>query len=376
MDFTLQRRHSPDCKDRAKGPTFLKCRGTCKLRVVGYDSTGKRVRESLNTRDLARGQRMLADRYDELVKGKKPRKPLAEAIAAFEEEHADKASETQRKYTRLVNALATYLRTAGVEYVDQVNLELMDGYARQRRKANYTYLKELELWKQFFGFCSKRKWCDENPAEDIKRPKLMESEVVPFTQSEIIKTIAACDQFGAGPYELLRARAMVLVLRNTGMRISDVVTLSKEHIVNGRIVRRSIKNKKLIRVELPAVVIEALDALPLPREAAKDSKLFFASGSASVRSLVKGAERTLSSVFKHAGVENAYPHRFRHTLASELLGKGESIEMVSAILADTPAIVSRHYSKWTPELQTRQDQAIRKIHDTNLAQAEEPIKTC
>jgi hypothetical protein len=90
---------------------------------------------------------------------------------------------------------------------------------------------------------------------------------------------------------------MVPVLRYTGMRISDVVTLSREHIQNGRIVKRAIKNKRLIRVDLPAVVIEALNTLPHPKNAARDSKPFLASGSASVRSLVKGAERTLHPFF-------------------------------------------------------------------------------
>jgi site-specific recombinase XerD len=376
MELTLQRRHSPDCPDREKGPHYLKCRGKCKIRAVGYDDLGKRIRKSLHTRDLARAWKILATREEVLRAGSKPRKLLADAVASFGHQHEDKAPETRRKYTRVVNALAEYLSGAGIEYVDQVTLELLDGYAHARRKNNWTYLKELELWRQFFGFCLKRKWCEDNPAEDIKRPKPMETEVVPFTQSEIIRTMSACDQFGAGPYERLRARAMVLVFRYTGMRISDVVTLSKEHLQGGRIVKRAIKNKKMIRVDLPAAVIEALNALPHPKGAAKDSKLFFGSGTASIRSLVKGAERTLSSVFKRAGVEGAYPHRFRHTLASELLGKGESIEMVSAILADTPAIVSRHYAKWTPEFQIRQDQAIRKIHDTNLAQAEETVKPC
>jgi hypothetical protein len=33
----------------------------------------------------------------------------------------------------------------------------------------------------------------------------------------------------------------------------------------------------------------------------------------------------------------------------------------------------RHYAKWTPEYQARQDRVIRLIHGTNLAQAEEQV---
>ena len=81
-------------------------------------------------------------------------------------------------------------------------------------------------------------------------------------------------------------------------------------------------------------------------------------------------------MFRLAKVEGAHPHRFRHTLASEILGKGGTIEEVAGILADSPATISRHYAKWTTEYQARQDRVIRLIHGTNLAQAEEQVSKC
>jgi integrase/recombinase XerD len=317
-----------------------------------------------------------AERLARLQQGNelRDRKSVREAVEAFIAQHADTSTETQRKYGRILRYLREYLDGAGITAIEKVTLASLDNYVAARRKPNWTWRKELEILRQFFGFCEKRQWCGDNPAADIKLPRLEENDdIVPYSQQEIVQIIRACGDFGKTPYERLRARAMVLLMRHTGMRISDVVTLSREHIKGRHLEKRAIKNRRMIRVEVPQVVTDALNMLPHPKAAAKDSRFYFASGSASIRSLVKGAERTLSAVFKRAGVLNAYPHKFRHTLASELLGKGESIEMVASILADTPAIVSRHYAKWTPELQTRQDQAIRKIHDTNLAQAEELV---
>lgn len=93
------------------------------------------------------------------------------------------------------------------------------------------------------------------------------------------------------------------------------------------------------------------ELLPLPKGAAKDNQRFFASETTGLRSLVKGAWRTMDAVFKRSGVVGADPHRFRHTLASELLGKDESIEGVAGILGDSAAAVRRYYAKWTPEFQ-------------------------
>ena len=193
---------------------------------------------------------------------------------------------------------------------------------------------------------------------------------------EIVKIISACDGIGRCSYERRRARAMVLLMRFAGLRISDVVTLSRDHIQGLYLVKRAVKNNKLIRVELPPVVLDALDQLPLPKAAAKDNKGYFSSDSTGLRSLVKGAWRTMSAVFKRSGVAGAHPHRFRHTLASELLGKGGSIEKVAGILGDSPTTVRRYYAKWTPEFQSLQDDLIRTIHGTHLAQPGEQARKC
>lgn len=121
-------------------------------------------------------------------------------------------------------------------------------------------------------------------------------------------------------------------------------------------------------MQLPNELLLALDVLPQPKAGAQVNRMFFSSGNASPRSLVKGAQRALAAVFKLSGVKGAHCHRFRHTLASELLAKGNGIEDVAAILGDSPGVVRRHYAKWTPEYQRRQDAVIRQIHGTDLAQ--------
>jgi integrase len=169
---------------------------------------------------------------------------------------------------------------------------------------------------------------------------------------------------------------MTLLMRYAGLRISDVVTLAREHIQGQYLVKRAVKNNKMIRVELPACVLQALEILPPPKAAAKDNQRFFARDTTGLRSLVKGAWRTMSAVFKRSGVVGAHPHRFRHTLASELIAKGGSIEKVAGILGDSPATIRRYYAKWTPEFHTLQDDLIRQVHGTDLAQAQKEGPIC
>lgn len=189
-------------------------------------------------------------------------------------------------------------------------------------------------------------------------------------QEEMVRIVAACDKIGRYSYERLRARAYVLLMRYEGLRISDVVTLSHGHIQGDHLIKRAVKNKKLISVALHPEVTKALDALPRPKAACAECPLYFMSENSSLRSAVKGAQRTLWAVFKIAKVPGAHPHRFRHTLASELLAKGATFEDIAGILADSPDTLRRHYAKRTPEYQARQDRTLALIHGARVARNE------
>jgi site-specific recombinase XerD len=336
---------------------------------------GRRMRLSLKTRDLQRAARRLTEMEDRI--SGKPRKKVTDAVVAFQAQHEGNADETKRRYQRLLRYFAEFCASRPWTYVDQVDVEAMDLYAQLRSKLK-SWVKDVELLRQFFDFCRDRDWVSRNPARALKIPRRLQdaNDVVPYAHWEIVKIIAACDEIGRTSYERRRARAMTLLMRYAGLRISDVVTLSRDHIRGNRLEKRAVKNNKLIRVVLPEAVLDALEILPPPKAAARDNKRYFASDAAGLRSLVKGAWRTMNAVFKKSGVAGAHPDRFRHTLASELLGKGGSIEEVAGILGDSPATISRYYAKWTLDYQRAQDTLIRTIHGTHLAQAEEQARKC
>ena len=178
--LTLQRRHSKKCPDRKKGPNYLKCRGHCPLRVCGTVGS-KRVRVSLKTREVQRAARRMAE-MEEGALGR-PRKTLTDAIDAFHIQHANGALETQRKYRRVLGYLNEYCTRESIRFVDHITVETMDGYAIWRDKKNWTWIKEIEILRQFFAFGIEREWTRKNPAKALKRPRLLEAnDVEPFTR--------------------------------------------------------------------------------------------------------------------------------------------------------------------------------------------------
>jgi site-specific recombinase XerD len=66
-------------------------------------------------------------------------------------------------------------------------------------------------------------------------------------------------------------------------------------------------------------------------------------------------------VYKASGVAKATSHRFRHTLATEVLEMGGTIEEAADILGDSEGIVRKHYAKWSAGRQARISDLLARI---------------
>ena len=159
---------------------------------------------------------------------------------------------------------------------------------------------------------------------------------------------------------------MVLLLRYTALRISDVATLARDHVRNGQILLRTMKTGGTVYLPVAAELRHALDCLPLVRGTSGVSTHFFWNPAAMTRRCVVGiAERALAAVFKKSGVADAHAHRFRHTLATEILTRGGTEQDVADVLGISPAIVRKHYAKWTPARQERIVTVLNAVHGQN-----------
>jgi integrase len=280
-------------------------------------------------------------------------KPVPEAIAAWRDHTLELADSSKLRYRRVMRHLEAFCKAEGITTMEELGLEQLDAFRAGRTLARTTSARELQVLRNFFGFCLERRWVAENWARKIKTPKAKPKEVVPYTPEEMADILAACDNIGRTSYERRRARAMILLMRHTGLRISDVATLAKSRVNDGRIMLFTQKTGSHVLLPIPTAVQTALDALPVPRGAGKDRGFFFWNCVGSQRTVIGRAERSLGAVFRKSGVHRAHSHRFRHTLATEILVKGGTEQDVADILGISPNIVRKHYAKWTPQRQQR-----------------------
>jgi integrase/recombinase XerC len=384
------RRHLRRCRFFGPGGREVrtdKC--ACPFHVDGRHG-GERVRESLKTtsRQLAdRRLTALIRRIDEERRVADAsgtgtgtaQRTVSEAVDRFLRNHGELDENrdfrgaveygTWRKYRTKLRLLVAFCETQDISELTDLTIDVLEDYRQTRKVGLVTWKVELQALRTFFGYCVSHKWIAANPAKEMKGPRnIKPNEVVPYTLREESEILAACDLIGGAryqrtraTYERLRARAMVLLLRHTALRISDVCTLRRDAISwdqdssTWRVLLRTQKSGEPVFLPIPENLQLILDALPLPRNAPQDCPYHFWNGQTSRRAVVGIAERTLSAVFKKSGVKNAHAHRYRHTLATRLLEQGATLEQVADVLGNSPAVVRKHYGKWSKGRQANID---------------------
>jgi integrase/recombinase XerD len=258
---------------------------------------------------------------------------------------------TISKYRVLLEKrLTPFAERKAIRFVDEFTIELLREFRHSWKDAPLAASKKGERLRAFFRFSHDSGYIKLNPAIHLRPPKVKPNEKQPFEKEEMEKILWACDVYdtrGAyGEGNRHRLRAFVLVLRYTGLRIRDVVTLKRSAVKDGKIFVRTQKAGTQVLVPVPPAVTEALNQVPVV-----NPDYFFWSGSGLPKSSVANWQRSLRKLFELAGVEKGHAHRMRVTMAVELLKRGVSVENVAAILGNTPLIVQKHYA---PFVQARQ----------------------
>jgi len=94
---------------------------------------------------------------------------------------------------------------------------------------------------------------------------------MPFTQDEMSRIVAAADLYvetsaANGLENARRIRALVLVMRYTGMRISDAISLSVDRLAGNRLFLYTQKTGVPVHTIVPEFVATALERSPRASE--------------------------------------------------------------------------------------------------------------
>ncbi len=254
----VYRRHNP-ARCSHKERTWRRC--SCLLWADGTLG-GKRYHKTLGTRNWEDARRKI-QKIEAEGKDEGPRKTISDATEAFirDAEARGLRPPSVYKYKLLFKQLKAFAESKGLRFISECDVETLRAFRESWINKNYSARKKLEALRTFFRFIHGSGWLQTNPALGIKAPKVNDPPTLPFTSEEFEKVLAACDKH-PNRQNRVRLKALVLLLRYSGLRITDAVTLSRQQIKDDVLVLRTAKTGTDVRVPLPPETIDALNAIP------------------------------------------------------------------------------------------------------------------
>lgn len=265
------------------------------------------------------------------------------------------AQSTYNEYQRKAGIFFDWIQESGVQKMDEIKADQIESYLihRKRQLLESPYATngrglhgDMVVLKSLVRFCA-----EENIAAirlpELTLPKAKVDSAQPLSDEDL----ATLDANAEGTLRL-----SYLLLRWTGMRESDVVSLTWSGVdfAKGTLYKRTRKRKTEILVPLSSALEAELrkwheTLRPKPEDTVlpgwSREKLY----------------RELRKFGLNYGIMNLHPHRFRSTLAVDMLSKGSSIYDVAKILGDTVRSVEIAYLPFVDKLQNR----VRKVFEDN-----------
>lgn len=179
----------------------------------------------------------------------------------------------------------------------------------------------------FFGWLYRKGLIGKDPSaglDPIKSEKVIKR---PFTDEELELLRNNCITE--------RETALIDFLYATGIRVSELVALNindvnfntLDVIVKGKGSKeRQVYLSRTARLHLSQYLNKRTD---------DNGALFVSDRSPHNRLTVAAVQRILRHIGERAGVKNVHPHRFRRTMATNVLKKGMPLEEVSTLLGHT-----------------------------------------
>jgi len=202
-----------------------------------------------------------------------------------------------------------------------------------------------------------------SPMDGIPAPRFQQAPVKAFTKAEVELMLKACAYTREADTTFRRSytyhrptarrdRAIILILLDTGLRAMELCLLKTGDVdlKNGKVevkhgVRGGAKGGKGRIVFLGKTARRAVWRYLASREDGDDPQapLFLGRGDrimtpSSLRQLIK-------NLAEKAGVDDAYPHKFRHTFSITYLRSGGDIFTLQVLLGHSTLEMVRHYAR-------------------------------
>jgi integrase len=261
---------------------------------------------------------------------------------------------TRARYDQTSAAFEKFLASRGIVALADITRAVVEDFkswhlarvlAKKHSRGGAGVVLDAAILHRIFVYAVECEMISKNPVRLEGRPgDSPERGAQPFNAAQLAKMRQAAGS------DLLA----FLLLRWTGLRGSDATGLRWEEIEweTREINRLTMKRRKRVILPIHQELFFALEIERDRRNPQLEDRVLLNPANGQPLTRPRLYERMLA-LGRRAGVLDSHPHRFRDTLAVDLLARGASPYDVAKLLGDTVETVENHYAPFVRELRER-----------------------
>ncbi len=252
-----------------------------------------------------------------------------------------KANATVVAYGKDIEQMVEFVAKKGKTQPQEVVSGDIDEFKEILKKRRYTsksVSRKLNSIKSFFRYLIGEGVIENNPAEVVVHPKLEQTLPRVLSKLEYRALRDACRGDA-------RMRAIVELLLQTGMRISELAALQTTDIdLDHNVIHISAQNSRGSRkVPMNSAAKEALENYLGARPRAREKTVFLTKTCRPF--LVRNIRTAIDRYFKMAGIKDAKVNDLRHTFIIEQLKAGTPLVYISQLVGHKRITTTEKYLK-------------------------------
>ncbi len=202
--------------------------------------------------------------------------------------------------------------------------------------------RKLSSLRAYFNWLKKEGLIVKNPTLSVKGPK-SEKRLPSFArESEIIKE--KMDEVFSDSFEGIRAKLIIEILYQTGIRLSELINLKKSDIQTDRIKVLGKRNKERI-IPISNQLYFQIEEYIEDCDKIKTQSIFLLSLKNGEKVYPKFVYRIINTYLGHVtNLDKCSPHVLRHTFATHMLNNGAGLETLKDLLGHANLSATQVYT--------------------------------
>jgi integrase/recombinase XerD len=256
-------------------------------------------------------------------------------------ESSGRAHATVIAYSKDVEQIIQFLEEKGKHTLPEISSENIEDFKELLKKQRYTgksISRKINSIKSFFRYLINEGLITENPAEIVVHPKYDQAPPRVLSKLEYRALRDACRSD-------VRIYAIVEVLLQTGMRISELASLQLNEVdLDRNVIQIKAQNSREARkVPLNTAAKNALMEYMRIRPRAREKTLFLTKTCRPF--LVRNIRTAIDRYFRLAGIKDGKVNDLRHTFIIEQLKAGTPLVYVSQLVGHKRITTTEKYLK-------------------------------